>query len=196
LFQSEQQHWWFRARRAIAGTLLDHYLTPGRGRRRILDAGCGTGGNLALLRKYGRVTGIDLSPLALSLARSRVEAGVHLSQGSVLALPFADETFDLVTAFDVLYHLWVVDDVAAMTEIRRVLKPNGLFLMTDSAWRRLSSQHDEVNLARERYEVPQLRARLQRAGFEPIRISYANFLLLPLVLAVRYAQRLTANSGS
>lgn len=190
LFENEQQHWWFRARRAITQALLDHYLTPVRGRRRILDAGCGTGGNLQLLRRYGRVVGLDLSPLALSLARTRTTDGISLSRGSLLALPFADERFHLVTAFDVLYHQWVSDDVAAMAELRRVLKPGGLFLMTDSAWRRLRGPHDEINLARERYEVPELRARLHRAGFEPLRVSYANALLLPLVLAVRAARRL------
>ncbi|MCZ7572918.1 MAG: class I SAM-dependent methyltransferase [Ardenticatenaceae bacterium] len=192
LFENEQHHWWFCARRAIARALLDHYLPPARGRRRILDAGCGTGGNLALLRRYGRVVGLDLSPLALSLAHTRTTTGVTLTLGSLLAVPCADETFHLVTAFDVLYHQWVVDDVAALVELRRVLKPGGLLLVTDSAWRRLRSGHDEINLARERYEVPELRARLHRAGFEPLRVSYANSLLLPLILAIRAARRLTA----
>ncbi|HYN89107.1 MAG TPA: class I SAM-dependent methyltransferase, partial [Ardenticatenaceae bacterium] len=199
LFENEERHWWFRARRRIARALLERHL-PNTGRaRRILDAGCGTGGNLSLLRDFGRVTGIDLSPIALAFARLRSHGGpsgdaaIALSRGSLLVLPFPDATFDLVTAFDVLYHLWIEDDVAAMAELYRVLKPGGMFLMTDSAWRRLHSAHDEMNLARERYETPELNARLERAGFEVIRASYANFLLLPLVLVVRGAQRLGGN---
>lgn len=196
LFENEATHWWFGGRRAIARALLQQYLPPASPSRprRILDAGCGTGGNLPLLRDFGTVTGVDLSPIALTFARQRAASGRALARGSLLRLPFPDASFDLITAFDVLYHLWIEDDIAALAELHRVLRPGGLFLMTDSAWQRLHSAHDEINLARQRYEVPELRAKLLRAGLEPLKVSYANFLLLPLVLAYRSAQRLTGSA--
>src|SRR5438552_12851901 len=104
--------------RAIAAALLDE---ASRGRRdlHILDAGCGTGGNALFLRRYGKVVGIDLAAEALDLGGERVPG--LLARASVLEIPFANTSFDLVTSFDVLYHRAVPDEDQALDEMARVL---------------------------------------------------------------------------
>ena len=110
MYEAEERQWWYAGMRAISGALLDQHMTRGS-EARILDAGCGTGNNLAHFRDRGRAVGVDLSEDALRFCRTR---GVNAARASVLALPFPDGAFDLVTSFDVLYHRWVADDRAAV----------------------------------------------------------------------------------
>src|SRR3982750_4769681 len=94
----EGYHWWYGGMRAITASMLDSAYA-GRRDLQVLDAGCGSGGNLRFLRRYGSVTGIDIAAEALALGRQRLQS--DLAQASVLAIPFADASFDLVTSFDV-----------------------------------------------------------------------------------------------
>jgi ubiquinone/menaquinone biosynthesis C-methylase UbiE len=89
---------------------------------RILEAGCGTGLLLGRLRARGnrRLFGIDLSSGMLAGARGE---GNAVAQASVTALPFPDNTFDVVYSFKVLAH--VPDIVQAMAEFARVVRPGG-----------------------------------------------------------------------
>ncbi len=119
----ERDHWWYRGMRRLAAALLDEQLVPGP-TRRVLDAGCGTGGTTAWLRRYGAVVGVDL---AAEAAPFWCDRGLHaMARGSVAALPFAANRFDLVTCFDVLYHQQVADEGPALAEFCRVLRPGGL----------------------------------------------------------------------
>src|SRR5919206_2711793 len=103
----ERDHWWYVGMRRLTAALLANAPADGAPWR-ILDAGCGTGGTTAWLRRYGSVVGVDLAAGAAPFWRQR---GLHdMARGSVAALPFAAERFDLVTCFDVLYHRGVVDE--------------------------------------------------------------------------------------
>ena len=97
----EDRHWWYGGMRAIAAALLDE-VYAGRRDLCILDAGCGTGGNVVFLRRYGSVAAVDLAPEAALFGRERLRGA--LARATVLALPFVDACFDLVTSFEVLYH--------------------------------------------------------------------------------------------
>src|SRR5438046_1149896 len=123
MFRVEDHLWWYTGMRRIAEQILGERLDGDGRRTAILDAGCGTGGNLAWLGRFGEAHGVDLSPLAVAFCRQRQLTTV--SRASVAALPYRDAAFDLVTSFDVIYHLQVQDDVAALAELRRVLKPGG-----------------------------------------------------------------------
>lgn len=184
----EHDHWWYRGMRALAVAWLDQAYGS-RGDLTILDAGCGTGGNADFLRRYGAVVGLDLAPLALRLAQRRVPG--RLQRGSVLALPYRDESFDLVTSFDVLYHRAVIDETAALRESWRVLKPGGRVLLRLPAYQWLSSRHDRSVHGRQRYTARETRGLLDRTGFVIERLSYINSLLLPLPVAHRLLERLT-----
>jgi SAM-dependent methyltransferase len=193
MYQVEDSYWWFVGRRRLANVLIERWITPCCSKPRILDIGCGTGGNLAFLARRGQGTGVDLSPLALSLARRRNLPG--LAQASGLALPYPDQTFDLVTLFDVLYHRWISDDNRAIQEAYRVLRPGGWLLVTDSALPSLWSAHDEIYYARQRYTLAIVREKLNQVGFRAGFFSYTNALLLPFVAATRTMTRWLPSTG-
>lgn len=181
-YKLEDSHWWYVGRRRLAFALIEQWITFESGSS-ILDVGCGTGGNLQALAQYGKIAGLDISPIALDFARRRQLP--WLMQGSGLALPYVDNTFELVTLFDVLYHRWITDDECALREFYRVLKPGGWLLVTDSALPLLWSSHDKVYFARQRYTLREFRNKLIKVGFEQRVGSYANMLLLPIFLFFR-----------
>ncbi len=189
----EHDHWWYRGMRALAAAWLDQVYGD-RTDLVVLDAGCGAGGNADFLRRYGAVVGLDLAPIALRLAQRRVPG--RLQRGSVLALPYRDESFDLVTSFDVLYHRAVIDETAALRESWRVLKPGGRVLLRLPAYQWLSSSHDRSVHGRHRYTARETRGLLERAGFAIERMSYVNSLLLPLPVAQRLLERLRPGETS
>jgi SAM-dependent methyltransferase len=196
MFEAEQAQWWYVGQRAIADALIEPPLaeldTGGRAPC-ILDAGCGTGGNLLQLRRLGRATGVDLAPDAARRWRDR---GVQASRASLLALPFPDGLFDLVTSFDVIYHEWVPDDAAAIEEMVRVLRPGGLLLIRVPALEILRGAHDAAVGTRRRYTRPELVGLLESAGLTTMRSTYANFFLFPLLLARRTLDRALRREGS
>jgi SAM-dependent methyltransferase len=183
MLSSDESHWWYRGRRRVLRAELDRLpLPPGA---RLLDAGCGSGRTLDELARYGRVSGIDLSPEAVAAARGRGHEDVHVAP--IEELPFPDAAFDVVTCLDVVEH--TPDDAATFAELRRVTRPGGLLLVTVPAYQALWSWHDEVNLHFRRYDSPSLRAAARGAGWEVVSDTHFNSLLLAPAAAVRLAQR-------
>ena len=185
VFETEASHWWYVGGRE----LLEHDLmsfAPNRASNQLLDAGCGTGGNLTSLARLGTTVGIDLSETALSLARKRNPD--HLVCGSVSNLPFRSNSFDVITCVDVLYHQWVNDE-PALKELERVLRPGGILIVQAAALEFLRGHHDSVVLTRERYRKNTLKRRLKNAGFRIVRLTYRNTFLLPLIFLKRFLQR-------
>jgi SAM-dependent methyltransferase len=180
LYGLEEAHWWHATRRRL---VLDQIVrTAGAGRDlRILDVGCGTGRMLSELGRLGRATGLDLSDEALRFCRERGHRGVL--KADVLRLPFDDDRFDVVTAMDVLEH--IEDHVGALRECRRVLAPGGRMFIFVPAHRWLWSLQDEVSHHVRRYTARTLRDAVAGAGLTIERLSYANMLLLPVIVAGR-----------
>ncbi len=188
----ELRHWWHRGMRAISAALLDPQYARWPGLR-ILDAGCGAGGDGLFLGRYGQVIGVDVSPEATAWAAQRMPGRV--GRASVLALPFADDSFDLVTSYDVLYHQGVPDEATALAEVRRVLRPGARFLLRLPAYNWLRSRHDRQVHTRRRYTAGEVRAMLTDAGFAVERCTYGLTLLFPLSLATRLLERFTPDRG-
>jgi SAM-dependent methyltransferase len=187
MFRQEGRHWWYLGMRRISEALLERHLAAASGPLEVLDAGCGSGGTTAWLGRWGRVTGLDLSTDALGLARQRGLS--RLVRGSIEALPFPDQSFDLLTSFDVLYHLRVGDDRRALAEFRRVLRPGGLALIRAAAHDWLRGAHDQAVHTRHRYHRAELIEKLRSAGLRVERVSYVNCLLFPLAPAKRLLER-------
>ena len=182
----EGRHWWYGGMRAISASILN-LVYAGRRDLRILDAGCGSGGNLRFLRRYGSVIGIDLAAEALALSRQSLQS--DLAQASVLAIPFADASFDLVTSFDVLYHRAVPDERAALREAWRVLRPGGRLLLRLPAYQFLLRRHDREVHTRRRYTAGHVRVLLRASGYVIERCSYINTVLFPLAVAQQLVER-------
>ena len=184
----EQSHfWWIGFRRFFE----PHIAAATRGVQgaRILDCGCGTGANLALLGRYGKAFGFDLSPTGLEYSRDYGESRVV--NASITNVPFASETFHLVTAFDVLYSLSEEQEACAVDEMFRVLRPGGTLLVNVAALSILRGNHSVFGHEVRRSTRRRLRRVLSRAGFTVERLTYTNASLFPLMLAVRTAQRMT-----
>lgn len=182
-FEREDRHWWFRGRWAVVEALLAQ--TPLRAGSRILDAGCGTGGNLLRYSELGEATGVDPSPEAVRFCRERGLQSVE--QAGVEDLPFADESFDLIVATDVIEH--VTAEHEALRELRRVASPGAALLLTVPAYMWLWSAEDEKLHHKRRYTRRRLREAAARAGWEPQLATYFNSLLLPAIALARLAPR-------
>jgi ubiquinone/menaquinone biosynthesis C-methylase UbiE len=185
--RAEREHFWFRGFRRFVRPLLARAVA-GRPSARILDCGCGTGNNLRLLRDFGRASGIDLTLSGLAYAKRQGERLV--AQASALSLPFSDDTFDLVTSFDVIYAFDDDRAATALNEMRRVLRPGGALVLNVAALPALRGNHSVLGGEVQRYTRSGLRRHLERAGFSVQRLTYTNLAILPMVATVRFSQRL------
>lgn len=183
-FEVEDAHWWYRGRRRVLGRVLGQLDLPANAR--ILDAGCGSGRNMIELARLGTVTGVELSPTSVAVARER-DVGEVL-EGSVQALPFPDDHFDLAVCLDVIEHL--DEDRSTLSELRRVVRPGGELLITVPAYPWLWSSHDDINHHRRRYTRATLLAAARAGGWEATRTTHFNALLLPVAVAYRWFERL------
>lgn len=182
MLSHDERHWWYRGRRRVLRAELDRLELPEHAA--LLDAGCGSGRTLVELARYGKVSGIDASPVAVEAAQSRGFADVR--QGSVEELPFADESFDVVTCLDVIEH--TPDDVRVLRELLRVTRPGGAAIITVPAHPALWSNHDVVNQHHRRYRRADLLGAARAAGYEVSGDTYFNMLPLAPAAAVRWFQ--------
>jgi SAM-dependent methyltransferase len=187
LYQVEETHWWYLGRRRIIQCLVEKIRsTLNNPAPRILDVGCGTGANLKMLSTLGRAEGVDISAQAVDFCHERGLSSVKL--GAIEDLPYADESFDIVTALDVVEHL--DDDVSGLREIRRVLGEDGRLLVFVPAFMFLWGVQDDVSNHRRRYTLPGLVNALEASGFGIEWASYANISFFLPVLIVRWTMRL------
>lgn len=191
--RAERDHFWFRGFRRFVTPLLDR-AADGRGDLRSLDCGCGTGHNLALLRRHGTAFGIDITWSGLSYAASQGER--HIARASAPSLPFAAGAFDLVTSFDVIYSLPDKVERDAATEMFRVLIPGGHLVLNTAALEVLRGNHSVLGSEVRRYSKASLTRLLEGAGFRILWISYTNATILPMLLGVRLVQRMSGHEES
>jgi ubiquinone/menaquinone biosynthesis C-methylase UbiE len=143
-----------------------------------------------MLDAFGRPCGIDLNALGLSFAAGKGRRTV--ARATVTHLPFADRSFDLVTSFDVLYALDDEQEAKAFDEMARVLKPGGAVVINVAAMDVVRGGHSAaLGAERRRYTLESMRRSLARTGLRPVRLTYTNASLFPILAAVRTLQRLT-----
>ena len=181
-YDHEDRHWWFIGRRKIFLRVLDRELGPGLGDdRRVLDVGCGTGTMLGYLARYGQAEGVDADEQAVRFCRSRgLDRVQHVPNGS---LPFADGSFDLVTALDVIEH--IDDDRGTVQELHRVLRPGGRLLVSVPAFQWMWGPQDDISHHKRRYVAGEVRTLLEQSGFSLRRLTYFNTLLFPAIAGIR-----------
>lgn len=180
-FEAEENHWWFKGMRKILFSILNKHIKEKN--LKILDAGCGTGMLMLELKRYGNVTGIDMSDEAIGYCKKR---GLNnIKKDSIENLSFKENTFDLVTSIDVIYHKEVKSDSKALQEINRVLKKNGLAVIQVAAYNFMFSNHDRFVHTERRYTKKELVKKLEQAGFKIEKITYINSILFPIALIKR-----------
>ncbi|MBI3305377.1 class I SAM-dependent methyltransferase [Candidatus Parcubacteria bacterium] len=180
-YELENRYWWHVGRRYVFRKVLERFFSPRTGAK-IVDIGCGTGGNFPMLGGFGTVLGLDISEKALAFCRQKGFTNVALMRG-VYDTGLDVGSVDLVTMFDVLEHF--DDDVRALAEINRILKPGGYTLISVPAFKTLWSELDEALYHRRRYKRRELEMRLEKTGFEIVKSSYLFFFVFPLVFMYR-----------
>jgi SAM-dependent methyltransferase len=194
LAEIEDTHWWFVYRRKLIADLIER--SGGLAADLGLDIGCGTGGNLPFLKKYcANVCGIDLSEYAIALARRKHPRDSFL-EGDINELRslYKPATFDLISDFSVLCHEWVQSDLQSMRDVHHMLRPGGVFIVTEPAFPGLRRAHDRTSQAARRYTLPQLKSVLEQAGFRSIHGTYFNAPAVPIALVLAIANRLGLSS--
>ena len=186
----EDVHWWFVGRRKIIDNVLSGLPLPPESD--ILEAGCGTGGNLAMLARYGQVRGIEVDETARRFAVAR-QTGEVVAGRLPDGIPFPGRSFDLIVLFDVLEH--IDDDEGAVRALHARQKPGGWLVVTVPAFRFLWSRHDEIHHHRRRYTAGDVGRTVTAAGYTIHYATYFNMWLLPLMIASRLAQRFTGSSS-
>jgi ubiquinone/menaquinone biosynthesis C-methylase UbiE len=186
----EATHWWFVGRRRIIRSFVERLFPDLQANAKqacILDVGCGTGANLEMLSEFGAAEGVDVSPEALSFCRERGLENVKL--GAAEALPYEDNSFDLVTGLDVVEHL--DDDLAGLKEMRRVLRRDGRAVLFVPAFMFLWGVQDDISHHRRRYALKELKRVVREAGFEVERATYVNISFFTPILLGRLLMRAT-----
>jgi ubiquinone/menaquinone biosynthesis C-methylase UbiE len=189
MYDVESSHWWFWGKRLLMRRLLAEHLA--RPDRRILDIGCGAGANAFELSSFGRVTASDRSLDALAFVRSRGISDVVAAEAP--EMPFADASFDIVTAYDVVEH--VSDDCRFVTELARVLAPGGALAIHVPAWPSLWSSHDEALEHKKRYTRRGLLQLLGTTGLEIEHLGWTNFSIFAPTALVRWSRRAFGSGG-
>jgi SAM-dependent methyltransferase len=183
----EDQYWWYQALRQHVADSIE----PASPAFSLLDAGCGTGGTLATLRRNfprAELAGIDESEHAITLTAGR-NTGAHLVRASVHELPFAERSFDFVLSLDVWSHAGV-DDALAAHEVHRVLRAGGTLILNLAAFEFLKGAHDCATDVDRRYTRRQVRALLEGANFEVERLTYWNATFTPPIALLRWLSRM------
>ena len=188
----DERHWWYCARRKIIADLIRRE-TQLPSDAHILEIGCGTGHNLAMLSGFGRVEGLELDDEARALSEKRLGRKVMSSPLPELA-EVPDRQYHLIGAFDVIEH--IDDDCAALASIAAKLKPGGKFVMTVPAHQWMWSAHDIVNHHKRRYSRSRLKALVDSSPMRLEKVGYFNSLLFPLAVAERVASKLRGKDSA
>lgn len=188
-----------KVRRKIVCDQLEKYahvlLTPpGEASKKVLDFGSGSGFLVNELQKQGiDAYGVDNSREAITYGTS-----LGIKNLSVLAnkkpLPFTDGYFDCVLAMDVLEHL--PEEQYVLSELKRVLKKDGVLVITVPAYMFLWGRQDEVSQHFRRYTMGRIIEVIRLSGdFDMLKRSYFNTFLFPLVSLVRVGSWMLNHKG-
>ncbi len=185
LAEYEQNYWWHQGRLEIIQTYMKR-ASRNSPNSAILNVGCGTGGTIDMLEKFGKVDNVDTSDEAIAFMKRLGYGGI--TKVDDIDLPFGDKIYDIVGAFDVLEH--IEDHKSALSEWKRVLKDDGAIVVTVPAYQWLWSAHDVSMHHWRRYTVKSLTAVAAEAGLRPERTSYAISFSLPLIAGFRLSSKI------
>ena len=180
-YELERNHWWFVAREEILSNYIEQLIKQEKlpsTDLKILNVGCGPGRSSEYLSKFGKVTSIEYDKFCCEFASEKT--GLEIINGSITELPFSDNSFDLVCAFDVIEH--VEDDQLAVNELKRVTKNGSLILITVPAFMSLWSHHDVINHHFKRYKIKEINQLFDSTndGNKVFDTYFNSFLFLPI----------------
>ena len=174
-------HWWPKSRAIVLNYFLIR-ICQGKRDNKILEIGCGAGGNFFFLKQFGELTGIE--PDERSIEAARQYNDVKIIKGSLpYAIPSMDKQFDIIALIEVLEH--IEEDRESVEKIKTLLSSNGHLIITVPAFMFLWSEHDVYFQHKRRYTKKQLEQLLSDAGYNIVFSSYFNFFVFLPVLILR-----------
>jgi len=177
----EDSHWWYVGMKKIWTSVLKE-LMPINRFDKILDIGCGTGGNLKTLGKFGKAEGIEFNADALEICKKN---NLNCYQGSILDLSKIKKNYDLITIFDVLYQFDKISTKRIVKNIRDHLKDGGFLLIREPAFNFAYGRHDIEVGTKTRFEKKDFTKIFEELGFDVKFINYLNFFLFIPILFKR-----------
>ncbi len=187
MYYCEDKSWWYVGLR----NLLIYYIKKySKKNLKILDAGCGTGKNIEVLKANNYdIYGIDISDDVINFCRKR---GIvdNIQLGSIANIPYNSNYFDVLYSFDVLHNLDEDLRGKAVREFFRVVKPDGIIIINCAAFEWLRSQHDDIVGNKKRFSKGELEGLFKDFDTEIIKSSYRVFLLFPPIALVKIIKKL------
>ena len=176
-YNLEREHWYFLARNRLIMHHIRDILST-KNKVKILNVGAGTGYTSELLKEFGKVESLEYDKDCCQFVSKNLY--IEIVNGSILDLPYRENEFDLVCAFDVIEH--IEDDLLGVSELKRVCKKGGFVVITVPAYMFLWSKHDEVNQHFRRYRKSEILNLFKEKG-KFLYHSYYNFwLFFPVAL--------------
>jgi ubiquinone/menaquinone biosynthesis C-methylase UbiE len=192
-YKLERNHWWFIGRLEIIKSIFEKkILSNSKKSLSILNIGIATGATSIALEKYGKVTSVEYDQDCCKFLKENLK--IEVINASMTELPFKDNSFDVVCAFDVIEH--IEEDKLALKEAFRVLKPNGKVYLTVPMHMSLWSDHDVINHHFRRYSSESFRKVVDSAGLKITYSSFFNSILFPSIFIVRYLSSFKKKSDS
>jgi SAM-dependent methyltransferase len=190
-YRLERENWWFLARQEILFSQAKK-LFARKEKIRILNVGAGLGATTIMLEQLGDVTSVEYDKYCCDFVAT--ELGLEFIHGSITDLPFKEDVFDLVCAFDVVEH--VHEDKLAISELYRVCKTGGYVFTTVPAFKFLWSQHDEINEHIRRYTLRNYTELFTSLNGKITFKSYFNFWLFAPIAIVRIVSSVFRKKGA
>ena len=169
------QHWWFQARKQIIDGIIFKFIK--KKKLNILDFGSGSGVNLKMLSKYGKVNIYEPHHKTKNYLKKNYK---NKKKFKVLN-HINNNKFDLIILADVLEHL--KNDKKELLKLKKCLNKKGLILITVPAYKFLFSKKDEILGHYRRYNKEEIKKLFK--NFNPIKLTYFNFLLFfPISISI------------
>lgn len=159
--------------------------------KKMLDAGCGTGGIISYFQNIGiHIIGNDTSLESLSLGKKRGKI-IHCIQASNIHLPFRDEAFDITITSEVLEH--VEDDLLALKELCRVTRHRIIFTVPGHMY--LWTSSDDILLHKRRYSKLELETLVKESGMHIIKLKPYGMIPATMVMAYKFVSQLKSKKN-
>lgn len=181
----EKHYWWHKGKKELVKQLYLKYFN-GQKDLEILEIGCGTGEILSLLKQWGNTTGLDVSQEALDYCKTHGFQNLILEDINSLDLNQHESKYDLILALDVLEH--IQEDVTAMKQVYKMLKPGGMFFVTVPAYKFLWSNHDEALHHKRRYHSVEIKLKLKDVGFKILKHSHFVFTVFFPISFIKFME--------